>query len=100
MALVLWRRIKRGKERTEEPQQEGGGWLLRLGRQGWASMKGERTLGVVDAQPGRARRRVGGEVRETAGPGPRGHGCQLRTWTFALRQMRSHGSFVPRTNMI
>lgn len=32
-------------------------------------------------------------------PGPREHG-RHRSLAFALRQMRSHGSFAPRTNMI
>lgn len=58
--------------------------------------EGRHTLGVAQAQPGEGKEMV----REAAGPGPRGHGRQLRTWAFALRQMRSHGSFAPRTNMI
>ena len=44
-----------------------------------------------------AGRTVGDEVRETAGPEPRGHGCQVRTLAFALSQMRSHRSFARRT---
>lgn len=100
MALVLWRRIKPGKGVTEEPLKEVGGWLLDAGGKGGPPERASARLVWRRPSPGRARRQVGGEVREAAGPGLRGHGRQLRTLAFALRQKRSHGSFAPRTNMI
>lgn len=67
---------------------------------GWASLKGEHTglrytVGVAEVRPCPVRvgRTEGDEIREVAGPGPRGHGCQVSTFAFALSQRRSHGEF-------
>lgn len=75
----------KAREGYNKERQQGGGWLaLRGGRQ--------------RPRPVRIRT-VGGQGRDVADPGPRGHGCH-RTLAFALSQMRSHGSFAPRAHMI